>query len=151
MTPELPHIDRLIPHRPPMRLIDRVVEIEGDRITALASVPADGPFVAAEGGAPGYIVVEMMAQTVGAWDGWQRRQRGGGPEIGFLLGTRRLRCDRATLVPGSTVRIDARMVFSDGELASFACTAWDDHGEPFAEATLNVFCPANGGASEVAP
>jgi predicted hotdog family 3-hydroxylacyl-ACP dehydratase len=151
MNADLPDIDALIPHRPPMRLIDRVIEIEGDTITALASVPANGPFVSAGADPPGYVVVEMMAQTVGAWDGWQRRQRGDGPEVGFLLGTRRLRCDRPTLVPGTTVRIEARMLFSDGELASFACTAREGGAEPFAEATLNVFCPATGRASKVLP
>lgn len=151
MTADLPDIDSLIPHRPPMRLIDRVIEIEDDTITALASVPANGPFVGAEADPPGYMVVEMMAQTVGAWDGWQRRQRGGGLEVGFLLGTRRLRCDRLTLTPGTLVRIEARMLFSDGELASFACTAREGEAEPFAEATLNVFCPATGRTSKVRP
>lgn len=143
MTPSaLPEIETLIPHRDPMRLIDCVIEIENDAIATQATVPADGPFVAPDADPPGYVVIEMMAQTVGAWNGWQHRQAGREPQIGYLLGTRRFRCERATLAPGTSLRIDAQAVFSDGEMACFACTAREADGLPFAEATLNVFCPA---------
>jgi predicted hotdog family 3-hydroxylacyl-ACP dehydratase len=138
----LPDIETLIPHRDPMRLIDRVIEIENGAIVTQASVPTSGPFLTPGADPPGYMVIEMMAQTVGAWNGWQRLQQGQEPQIGYLLGTRRFRCDRATLTPGATVRIDARPVFSDGEMACFACTAREADGLPFAEARLNVFCPA---------
>jgi predicted hotdog family 3-hydroxylacyl-ACP dehydratase len=141
-SPGLPDIEALIPHRGAMRLIDRVIELGENRVVALATVPASGPFVSAAADPPGYIALEMMAQSVSAWDGWRRRERGGAPEIGFLLGTRRFRCDRVTLVPGATVRIAARMVFCDDEMACFECEAWDGAAEPFAQAMLNVFCPA---------
>jgi predicted hotdog family 3-hydroxylacyl-ACP dehydratase len=146
-----PDIETLIPHRGPMRLIDRVIEIERSAITTLASVPTGGPFVAPDADPPGYMVIEMMAQTVSAWDGWQRRRQGHAPEIGFLLGTRRLRCDRETLAPGTSLRIDARLVFSDGEMACFVCTVQEGDGEPFAEATLNVFCSASPPDPEAEP
>lgn len=138
----LPGIETLIPHRGPMRLIDRVIEIENGAIATQASVPTSGPFVTPDADPPGYVIIEMMAQTVGAWNGWQRLRQGQEPQIGYLLGTRRFRCDRATLPPGTTMRIDARQVFSDGEMACFACTAGEAGALPFAEARLNVFCPA---------
>lgn len=147
----LPDIETLIPHRGPMRLIDRVIEIEPAAIAALATVPSRGPFVSPDADPPGYIVIEMMAQTVSAWDGWQRLQQGHVPEIGFLLGTRRLRCDRVTLAPGASLRVDARLVFSDGEMASFACTVREGEGEPFAEARLNVFCSPSAPGPKVQP
>jgi predicted hotdog family 3-hydroxylacyl-ACP dehydratase len=141
MTP-LPDIETLIPHRAPMRLIDCVIEIADGAVATQASVPAGGPFVTPDTDPPGYMVIEMMAQTVAAWNGWQRLQQEHEPRIGYLLGTRRFRCDRATLAPGTTVRIAARLVFSDGEMACFACTVREADAPPFAEATLNVFCPA---------
>jgi len=141
-APALPDIHTLIPHRDPMRLVDRVIAIQDDAIAAQATVPAGGPFVAAGADPPGYVVIEMMAQTIGAWNGWQRLQQDHEPQIGYLLGTRRFRCDRLTLTPGMALRIDARLVFSDGEMACFACTVGEAGAIPFAEATLNVFCPA---------
>jgi predicted hotdog family 3-hydroxylacyl-ACP dehydratase len=140
----LPDIDTLIPHRDPMRLVERVIAIEDEAVAALASVPADGPFVAQGADPPGYLVIEMMAQTIGAWNGWQRLRVDHEPQIGYLLGTRRFRCDRMTLIPGTQLRIDARLVFSDGEMACFACSVGEEGAAPFAEATLNVFCPAAG-------
>jgi predicted hotdog family 3-hydroxylacyl-ACP dehydratase len=141
----------MIPHRGPMRLIDGVIEIEGNTIRTLATVPTSGPFVSPYADPPGYVVIEMMAQTVSAWDGSGRLQRGTAPEIGFLLGTRRFRCDRATLAPGTILHIGARKVFFDGEMACFACAAGDPDAEPFAEATLNVFCPAPPPAPKAQP
>ena len=125
-----------------MRLIDRVITVGEEAITAEGTVPSSGPFVADQAEPPGYMVIEMMAQTIGAWNGWQRLQQGSEPQIGYLLGTRRFRCDRLTLCPGTLLRIEARMAFSDGEMASFACTAGEVGATPFAEATLNVYCPA---------
>jgi predicted hotdog family 3-hydroxylacyl-ACP dehydratase len=147
MTAALPDIEALIPHRDPMRLVDRVIAIEDEGVAVQATVPASGPFVAPGADPPGYVVIEMMAQTIGAWNGWQRLRHDHEPQIGYLLGTRRFRCVRMTLAPGMALRIDARLVFSDGEMACFACTASEDGAAPFAEATLNVFCPA--AASEV--
>jgi len=138
----LPDIETLIPHRGSMRLIDRVIEIEDGAIATQASVPTGGPFVTPGADPPGYMVLEMMAQTVGAWNGWQRLQQGQEPQIGYLLGTRRFRCDRTTLTPGTALRIDAQPVFSDGEMACFACTAREADALPFAKARINVFCPA---------
>jgi predicted hotdog family 3-hydroxylacyl-ACP dehydratase len=142
MTAALPDIDRLIPHRDPMRLVERVIAVEDEAIAVQATVPAGGPFVTPQADPPGYVVIEMMAQTIGAWNGWQRLQHDREPQIGYLLGTRRFRCDRMTLAPGTALRIEARLVFTDGEMASFACTVGEVDAAPFAEATLNVFCPA---------
>jgi predicted hotdog family 3-hydroxylacyl-ACP dehydratase len=144
MTAALPDIQKLIPHRDPMCLVDCVLAIEDEAIAVQASVPASGPFVTPQTDPPGYVVIEMMAQTIGAWNGWQRLQHDQEPQIGYLLGTRRFRCDRMTLAPGTPLRIDARLMFSDGEMACFVCTAGEAGAAPFAEATVNVFCPAVG-------
>lgn len=149
---ELPDIEILIPHRHPMRLVDRVVEVDADSVVALATVPYDGPFVRADADPPGYLVIEMMAQSVSAWHGWTCRQAGETPRIGYLLGTRELRCVRPTLEPGSRLRIAASAMFRDAGVGSFSCTVWDEPtspgacptGEaPFATANITVFVPAS--------
>ncbi|MEO1018042.1 MAG: 3-hydroxylacyl-ACP dehydratase [Pseudomonadota bacterium] len=146
-VPALPDIELLIPHRGKMRLIERVVLVEGDTIVAAAVVPENGLFDLTDDRPPGYLVIEMMAQTVSAWDGWQRYAYGAPPTIGFLLGTRRFRCNRALLQPGETLQIRATVSVSGDEMASFDCEARDQEGlsqpssEPFAAGTLSVFRP----------
>lgn len=152
---ELPDIESLVPHRHPMRLVDRVVEVDDDSIVVLATVPSDGPFVRGDADPPGYLVIEMMAQSVSAWHGWTCRQAGETPRIGYLLGTRELRCTRPTLAPGSQLRITAASLFRDAGVGSFCCAVSDAPPAaeapaateaPFATANITVFVPTSADA-----
>lgn len=147
---ELPDIESLIPHRHPMRLVDRVIDVGEGSIVVLATVPSDGPFISADADLPGYLVIEMMAQSVSAWHGWTCRQAGEAPRIGYLLGTRELHCERPTLAPGSQLRIVAKALLRDAEVGSFSCSVFDapvsidtrpPSGAPFATANITVFVP----------
>lgn len=152
MSDEWPDIESLVCHRRPMRLVDRVVALDDDSVVASATVPSDGPFVRAGADPPGYLVLEMMAQSVGAWHGWTCLSAGEKPRIGYLLGTRELRCTRSTLAPGAQLRIAAAALFRDAAVGSFACSAWDapdgaaasEPAEPpFATANITVFVPSS--------
>ncbi len=64
-------IKKLLPHRYPMLMIDKVIDIEGDEsATGIKNVTANEPFF--EGHfpknpiMPGVLIVEAMAQTAGA-------------------------------------------------------------------------------------
>src|SRR4051812_17498745 len=87
-------VEALIPHRAGMRLIDRVLSVDGDHVVAEVDVPFDGLFVR-DGQVPAWIGIEYMAQAVSAWAGARARGHGGAPRPGLLLGTRRydVRCD----------------------------------------------------------
>lgn len=152
---ELPGIESLVHHRRPMLLVDRIVTVSDDSVVALATVPRDGPFVSADADPPGYLVLEMMAQSVSAWHGWTCRCAGETPRIGYLLGTRELRCERPTLTPGAQLRIAAAALYRDAEIGSFSCAVWDapDAPEesqpsepPFATANITAFVPTANGA-----
>jgi len=62
-------IQKLLPHRFPFLLIDRVVELEADKVVALKNVTINEPFFAGHfPGAPimpGVLIVEAMAQAGG--------------------------------------------------------------------------------------
>lgn len=62
-------IRRILPHRFPMLLVDRVVELEAERIVGIKNVTANEPFFSGHFPdfpvMPGVLIVEAMAQTAG--------------------------------------------------------------------------------------
>ncbi|MGH3757365.1 3-hydroxyacyl-ACP dehydratase FabZ family protein [Actinophytocola sp.] len=59
-------ITRLIPHRPPMLLLDRVDGlVPGERLTATRTVRADEPWCAGRSAYPAVLVVESWCQAAG--------------------------------------------------------------------------------------
>jgi 3-hydroxyacyl-[acyl-carrier-protein] dehydratase len=68
-TLDINEIKMILPHRYPFLLVDRVVELEEDRIVGVKCVTANEPFF--EGHFPDYpvmpgvLIVEAMAQTAG--------------------------------------------------------------------------------------
>ena len=142
-TPCIPNIERLIPHRAPMLLIDRIVAATDDEVTAEACVDAASIFAVTDKGIPSYVGLEMMAQTVCAYDGIQRFNERPSPLVGFLLGCRKFTVRRPYLATGEVLTITARVLIHHGEMASFACHIRDGDTADFAEASLNVYRPAN--------
>ncbi len=66
---DVPAIERLLPHRYPFLMIDRVVELDDDKVVALKNVSANEPFFAGHFPGrpimPGVLIVEAMAQAGG--------------------------------------------------------------------------------------
>lgn len=141
-TPCIPDIERLVPHRAPMLLIDRIVAATDDDVTAEARVDAASVFAVEGEGVPSYVGLEMMAQTVCAYDGLQRFNDRPSPLVGFLLGCRKYTVRRPYLASGEVLTITARLILHHGEMASFTCHILDGENADFAEASLNVYRPA---------
>jgi 3-hydroxyacyl-[acyl-carrier-protein] dehydratase len=62
-------IRRILPHRYPMLLVDRIVELEAERIVGIKNVTVNEPFFIGHFPEypvmPGVLIVEAMAQTAG--------------------------------------------------------------------------------------
>jgi predicted hotdog family 3-hydroxylacyl-ACP dehydratase len=97
-------------------------------------------FLRDDGALPGWVGIELMAQTVAAWSGYQGHLRQEEPQIGLLLGARKYQCHLARLPAGSLLTIDCEQLLQDGALASFQCYLRCD-GELVAEARLSTIQP----------
>ncbi len=135
-------IERLVPHRGTLSLLDRVVFQEGDCLHAEVRVPRDSPFGDVEG-VPAWLGIEYMAQAIAAWAGLRARQRGAEPSIGFLLGSRRYSCKLPLFPAGHVLRIEVCCeLLGDNGLGMFACRIIDG-GEEVATANVSVYEPAD--------
>jgi predicted hotdog family 3-hydroxylacyl-ACP dehydratase len=135
-------LDEVLVHQPPMRLLDRIVEVSENAIVAEAIVRADNPFFEAGHGLPAYIGLEMMAQAIAAIDGYKRHVDGEPAKIGFLLGCRRYAPSKAFLEEDARLRISAAMVFHDNAMFAFDCSI-EQGGAELATANLKVYAPAD--------
>jgi len=134
-----PPLEALIPHRPPMRLIDAVTGWDGETVTCLVEIAPGRPFVQAEG-VHAVVCLEYMAQSAAACAALAAAGRdgaGGPPRPGVLLGTRSLDLYRDRLAPGTRLTVTARATWTGEALSSYDCEVRDGE-EPVARATLSV-------------
>ncbi|GMU44937.1 MAG: hotdog family protein [Xanthomonadales bacterium] len=112
-------IVELLPHAPPMVLLDRVVAAGGEHLSAEVAIRADSEFCR-EGRVGAWVGIEYMAQAVAAWSGWQARMRGEPVKIGYLLGTRRYDAHVPEFLVGDVLQVHVEREFqADNGLARF--------------------------------
>jgi predicted hotdog family 3-hydroxylacyl-ACP dehydratase len=75
----------LVPHRPPMVLVDSVVEYGPQRITARRTVRQGEPFVDSDG-LDDAALLEVIAQTIAAGDALYAKSKKGRVLRGYLTG-----------------------------------------------------------------
>ncbi len=129
----------LLVHRPPMLLLDAVLDHRQDGILALTRVDAGAWYADADGAMPAWFGLELMAQAIAAYAGLEKRARGGEPRLGYLLGTRAYACTLPAFPAGSELEVHARLKYlDDSGLSAFACGITLD-GEEVAAAILKTF------------
>lgn len=131
------------PHRGAMLLIDAMLSADGEVARSETVIRADNIFFQHGRGVPGYVGFEFMAQTVNAFDGWKRIERGKAPTIGFLLGCRSYKCDVAYFEEGGRFITEVRSLLKnpEDEMVSFDCRIFDAQGAVVASAIVNAFRP----------
>jgi 3-hydroxyacyl-[acyl-carrier-protein] dehydratase len=117
-------IEALLPHRAPMLLVDRVLELEpGHRIVAEYDVDGDAPWFAGHFPnnpiLPGVLVTEALAQAAGVL--YMSDNNSDAGSTVYLLGMDKMRF-RRPVRPGETLRLEVtlgrnrrRMAFFDVE------------------------------------
>jgi 3-hydroxyacyl-[acyl-carrier-protein] dehydratase len=138
---EAADIMRILPHRYPFLLVDRVVELEpGTRAVAIKAVTANEPqFTGHFPGRPimpGVLMVEALAQTAGIAVLTLDEYRG---KIGLFAGIDECRF-RRMVVPGDTLRLEVTVEKLRGMFGRVKAVATVD-GEVAVEATLSIIVP----------
>ena len=134
---EFPPLWQVLPHDPPMILIDRIEEAGAETVTCTVTLRPDSPFVE-NGWVSAVVATEYMAQTVAAWAGLQARQKGKPVRTGYVIGARRIRLEVDSFRPGDKLTVKARRVWGDDILGQFECSV-ESRGERVAVASLSVF------------
>lgn len=116
----VPPIDELIPHRSPMRFVERLVGEAEDGITCLARVPAACALVS-HGSVEAFVGLEAAAQAAAVWEAVRRSRAGGGgpPRIGYLVAARDVTMYRETIPAGADLFASIRFETAAGPLSNY--------------------------------
>ena len=138
---EAADIMRIIPHRYPFLLVDRIIELEpGKRVVGVKAVTANEPqFTGHFPGRPimpGVLMVEALAQTAAVGVMTLDEYRG---KLGLFAGIDDCRFRRMVL-PGDTLRLEVTVEKLRGMFGRVRGVASVD-GEVAVEATLSIIIP----------
>ncbi len=134
-------IYELIPHREPMLLIDRIVELGENFSVAEINITDQSSFFEPGKGVPVWIGVEYMGQTAALIAGYQLEQGKVAPHLGLLLGTRKYQAFVPWFERGDILQIRCSEVAVVGDqLANFLCEIFRlSDNKLCASAKLSVF------------
>ncbi len=129
----------VLPHAPPMILLDHVVETGLGFIRCAVEIREDSLFHNGNTGVPGWIALEYMAQAVAAFNGIQACERKGSPRRGLLVGARKVKIATPVLTTGRHLIVTATLADHSADLYQFDCDVSDrDDGKTQVTATLNL-------------
>ncbi len=88
-------MERLIPQRDPIRMVDRLVEVDGGTATTALSVRPDNYFMEDDGAMAEPGLIEHIAQSALALAGYRALASGASaPPVGYIGEVRKFRCYR---------------------------------------------------------
>ncbi|MEX2543550.1 MAG: UDP-3-O-acyl-N-acetylglucosamine deacetylase [Phycisphaeraceae bacterium] len=122
---DIRRITRILPHRYPMLLVDRIVEIEADRrAIGIKNVTMNEPFFQGHYPGtpimPGVLVVEAMAQLSGMLIGQKLEHTG---KLAVLLSLDQVKL-RRPVIPGDQLVLEAEAVRIRSRIAHMRCRAY---------------------------
>ena len=136
---EITELFRLLPHRYPFLLIDRIVDIDGDdRATGIKNVTFNEPHFnghfPGEPIMPGVLIVEAMAQTCGAIVA--HKHADGVRKLVYFMTIDGAKF-RKPVVPGDVLHLKVEKLKQRGSIFKFACNAFVDDNK-VAEAVISA-------------
>ena len=124
-TMDIRAIQQIMPHRYPMLLVDRVVEVEGNqRAVGVKNVTINEPFFTGHYPGtpimPGVLIVEAMAQLGGLLLSQTLEHHG---KIAVLLSLDRVKL-RHPVTPGDQLMLEAETIRASTRTAAIRCRAY---------------------------
>ncbi len=142
MTNELP-ISELLPQAEPMVLLSGYELTDNPHsVKSFVEITERSPFFEIEAdGVPSCVALEYMAQTMALLVGLTRKAKGLPPQIGFVLGSRKLETFIPFFKRGERYEVVATCTYEDESFGSFDCEVIRPDGTCAAKATMTAFQP----------
>ncbi len=142
-----------LPHRPPLCLLDEVMAVNDKSVVCRVSNRCDScldVFKHSDGSCSTTVLVELMAQTIGVWAGYQRILSNNAKlpteeqdaEVGLLLSARGLKILTDQIKANAELIITMHLLIDESRLTSFEGNVTMD-GKEVAAGRLTVFQPTN--------
>jgi len=142
MNDDAPPIDieQLIPHRLPMRLVETVKKVDDDSIETTAVVRDTWP-TARNGRVQTLILIELLAQTAAALQGWRERHEDKAGIGGLLVGIPEARSQLAPLPIGTQLVCSVRISHGVHNYLAFTGQVADANGVLWLTGSIQAFRP----------
>lgn len=134
------NVERFIPHRKPMALIDEIIEINQDLVHAKTIITKGNIFYDAQiNGIYAWVGIEFMAQTMAAFASSQNPHQE--PQIGYLISVRNFSSTVPYFALGETLDIMAHKEFLQQDIGVFQCEIFSKN-KLLASAKLSAYQPS---------
>lgn len=135
----LPNLENIMPHRPPMLLLRRLLEIDDNGAMAEARFDSDSPFARPGGLVDEAVHFELMAQTFAAFLAVRHAQEGMRAGTGYLTSLRDVSVLGAAKL-GEPLWVTIRLI---GEVEGFFVVHGEvvRNSEKLAEGQVTIFLP----------
>ena len=135
------NLDNIIPQKPPMRVIDRVISFEDEIVHAQAEITAKHLFYDATiGGIPHWVAVEIMAQTAAVYGKFSSDNTLDEPKIAFLMSIRNYKTEVVKYDAGMVLDVYAECIMLDSGVSAFEAKIEID-GRETANIKINAYQP----------
>jgi predicted hotdog family 3-hydroxylacyl-ACP dehydratase len=121
MTPAFRSVADYIPHRPPMLLIDDIVDATTDSVVCRATIHP-GCVFARDGIVHPSAMIELVAQACAIWAGVTDARDGHPPRVGMIAGCREISFTADSFAVGDELTIAATRIFGEDQVAVFTGT-----------------------------
>ena len=131
-------IEELIPHRAPMRLVQTITRIDDESIETASVVQDTWPTARADW-VRTLVLIELVAQTAAALQGWRERHEREGGAGGLLVGVREAKLHEAALPVGAQLRCFVHISHRAPNYLAFEGRVEDTEGTQWLSGSIQAF------------